>query len=76
MKLKLACGGCGYIRILSSDTITLSSLDREGCPNCNRWYRDFYDSSVGLHDETAISLDDVRAVIREELTHARIVPQE
>ena len=75
MKLKLTCGGCRWSVILGTDIINLRDTNNS-CPNCHRYYNNFYDSTISLHDESAISLDDVRAVMREELANARIVPME
>ena len=72
MKLKLTCGNCGHAHIFEESIIYINNM---GCPECGVRYTYHGNVTVGMHDESAITLDDVRAVIREELAAARIVPR-
>ena len=77
MKLTVVCGGCRKTRdveMIHEDNITQIIIPR--CPNCGRQYRDFYDTLIGLHDETATNLDDVRKAIHEQMVNAPIAPKE
>ena len=69
MKKRIMCAGCLETLCVEGDDFYLGNAIVV-CPSCCRKF-----VYHGAHDESAITLDDVRAVVREELANARIVPE-
>ena len=69
MKQGLKCAGCHETLVVEGEDFYLGNAIVV-CPSCCRRI-----AVPALPRESAITLDDVRAVIREELANSRIVPK-
>ena len=64
MKLKAICGNCRHERVFE---VSVINMNNEACPACNQPFRYSGYTTIGVYDETALTPDVIRAIIREEL---------
>ena len=68
MKLKATCGNCRHEHVFEGPTVNMTN---EGCPACGGRYA-YSGYTLGIYDESALTPDVMRAIIREELQNVKL----